>query len=68
MSADEEETFAVEAEAIRASARALLVQLETGEELWVPRSVIHDDSEVYEAGHAGTLVVQAWWALKKGIA
>ena len=44
---------------------ALLVDID-GDEVWVPKSVIHDDSEVYEKGHEGTLVVESWWARKKG--
>lgn len=29
---------------------------------WVPKSVIHDDSEVYGEGHVGSLVIPAWKA------
>lgn len=32
---------------------------------WVPKSVIHDDSEVYEKGGEGKLVVKTWWAQKE---
>lgn len=46
---------------------ALLIQLATGHRVWVPQSVIHDDSEVYQAGHKGKLVVKAWWANKNGL-
>lgn len=31
---------------------------------YVPKSVIHDDSEVYAKGHEGKLVVKNWWANK----
>ena len=48
--------------------RAILVEIE-GEEAWVPRSIIHDDSEVYSKEHGeGTLVVPRWWAEKRGLA
>jgi len=35
-------------------------------EVWIPKSVLHDDSEVYDAGKnsTGTLVVKDWWAEK----
>lgn len=33
---------------------------------WIPLSQIHDDSEVYEPGHEGTLVVKGWFARKNG--
>lgn len=40
-----------------------------GEEKWVPKHdrVLHDDSEVYEKGHKGTLVLLKWWAKKEGL-
>lgn len=51
--------------AIHETDRALLVDI-SGEEKWVPKSVIDDDSEVYEDGHVGRLVVAGWWAEKEG--
>ena len=36
-----------------------------GEE-WLPWSAIHDDSVVYREGDEGTLIIQDWWAEKKG--
>jgi len=33
---------------------------------WVPKSVLHDDSEVYGKGHEGKLVVQRWFGEKEG--
>lgn len=47
--------------AIRETRLALLVQIE-GREIWVPQSVIHDDSEVYQLGDEGDLVVERWFA------
>jgi len=35
--------------------------------LWVPKSVVHDDSEVFEEGHEGKLVVKEWFAEKEGL-
>jgi hypothetical protein len=34
---------------------------------WVPKSVVDDDSQVYQKGHRGTLVVKHWWAAKNGM-
>lgn len=31
---------------------------------WVPKSVIHDDSEVWELDQEGQLIVKQWWADK----
>lgn len=47
--------------------KALLVDID-GEEKWIPKSQIHDDSEVYENGHEGTLVITGWFAKKEGLA
>lgn len=53
--------------AIRATERALLVKLESGDEVWIPQSVVHDDSEVFKEGHYGEVIVQEWWAEKEGL-
>ena len=47
--------------------KALRVRLSGGAEIWAPKSVIHDDSEVYKMGTDGTLVVQRWFAEKEGL-
>jgi hypothetical protein len=57
-----------DAVAIHATARALMVRLPSGREVWVPQSQVHDDSEVYAAGHAGKLVLIGWFARKEGLA
>ena len=33
-----------------------------GEEQWIPKSQVHDDSEVYAKGDEGTLAVTNWFA------
>lgn len=52
---------------MHATDRALKVLMD-GKELWVPQSVITDDSEVYGIGHTGRLEVKGWWARKEGLA
>lgn len=49
------------------SGKALLVRLQDGREQWFPKSVIHDDSEVYELGHEGEIVVKCWFAENEGL-
>lgn len=44
---------------------ALLCVIE-GQEHWVPKSQIADDSEVFEEGTSGTLVIKRWLAEQKG--
>lgn len=52
-------------EVLRDSGKALLLKTVSGTEFWVPHSVIHEDSEVFEMGGSGSLVVHQWWAEKK---
>lgn len=55
---------------IRETAHALIVriQIETvGYEPWIPKSKIHDNSEVYAGGTSGRLVIPLWLAEEKGL-
>jgi len=47
------------------TAKAILCVIE-GEEVWVPKSQVHEDSEVFERNHEGTLAVKEWFARKEG--
>lgn len=49
------------------TAAAIHVKDEGGKAFWVPKSVIHDDSEVYKTNTDGSLVVADWWAEKEGL-
>jgi hypothetical protein len=47
---------------------ALLVMLKDLTDKWIPKSVIHDDSECFSMkSGAGKLVVARWWAEKEGL-
>lgn len=54
----------------RETAAAILVVLEDegGREVWFPKSHVDDESEVWEAGQEGELVVSDWIAEEKGLA
>lgn len=54
---------------IASSDKALKIELYSGEETWVPLSVLHDDSEVYddEDNSSGEVIVKSWWADKEGL-
>lgn len=59
-------------EVVGATAKALKVRIPEGKrvrEVWVPRSVIDDASEVFDADEnaVGTLIVEDWWAEKEGL-
>lgn len=47
---------------------ALLMTNRSGEEWWVPKSVIHYHSEVMEQDDVGKLIVRGWYAEKEGLA
>ncbi len=38
-----------------------------GETIWLPKSQVHEDSEVWEKGQVGKLVVTEWIAEQKGL-
>ncbi len=45
---------------------AILVEVD-GVQHWIPKSQISEDSEVYEEGQTGELVITEWIATEKGI-
>jgi len=45
---------------------ALLCEVD-GEEVWLPKSQVQDESEVWQKGDEGTLVVSEWIAKQKGL-
>lgn len=57
-----------QAKIIATTDKAIRVELDATNTLWVPESVIHDDSEVFKGcDGTGDLVVEAWWAEKQGL-
>ena len=44
--------------------RAIYVEDVDSKCFWVPKSVLHDDSEVWKKDQEGNLVVFEWWAEK----
>ena len=61
----EENKYVVEATAFAETNDAIKVRTEHGVH-WIPKSQIDDDSEVYEKGHEGKLVITRWLAKQKG--
>jgi len=51
---------------LRETGDAVLCDIE-GEEIWIPKSQIHDDSEIWKSGQDGALVITRWIARKKGL-
>lgn len=54
--------------AIREKPLALRVETDEHGLIWIPKSVIHEDSEVYKKDTDGELLVHTWWAEKNGYA
>jgi hypothetical protein len=53
-------------EVVRETEKAILVMIDD-KEVWLPKTQIHDDSEVYKAGTSGKLVITEWIATAKGL-
>ncbi len=47
------------------TAKAILVEHGNMVKVWIAQSHIHDDSEVYETGTDGTLIIPRWVAEDK---
>ena len=49
--------------------KAVLVESENlpDDEMWVPKSQIHDDSEIWKLNDTGDLLVNMWFAEKEGL-
>ena len=60
-----DELWEGEVEVLRETEMAILVDHE-GEEAWVPKSQVHDDSEAYKKGQSGKIVLPLWLAEKEG--
>ena len=53
---------------VKTSDKAILVELDNdpGSQHWIPQSQVDEDSEVYDRGHEGDVIVTTWWAKKNG--
>lgn len=68
---DDDDDYTVTFDDVRAvaeSAQALCVRMHGDDDtVWIPKSQITDDSEVYAPGHLGRLVITRWIAIQKGL-
>jgi hypothetical protein len=54
-------------EGLRETAEAVLIYLDdVGDEVWIPRSQIHESSDVQDEGDVGSVVVTNWLAKERG--
>lgn len=57
-----------QARVVHETDRAILVELEEMQEnRWIPKSCVHDDSEAWQEGDEGELVLHEWFARKEGL-
>ena len=57
------------AECLKETDKALLVTADDlDQETWIPKSQVHDDSEVCHRGDTGTMAITKWMAEKLGLA
>lgn len=63
---DEKNIVIDDIECIRHTERAVLVVV-NGEEHWIPASHVDVDSEVFQRGHRGKLIISKWIAGKRGL-
>ena len=47
--------------------KALLCVLETGDEVWVPKSLVASDSQITKRGDEGELAAPLWFFEKEGV-
>lgn len=46
---------------------ALKVLLHDGRQVWIPKSQVHDDSDIWKKHEKGTLTIKSWFAGKEGL-
>lgn len=59
-------SFDCDAKCVAETEKAVLCVID-GEDLWIPKGQILDESEVWKKGDEGTLVMTEWIAQKKGL-
>ena len=62
-----EETVELEDVTIEAETDLALLCNIDDKKHWIPKSVVHEDSEVSSEGDTGTIVLQRWFAEKEGL-
>lgn len=54
-------------ELLHQTEQAILVRPENGEKIWIPKKWVSPETELFNKGDVGTLVVARWWALENGL-
>jgi hypothetical protein len=62
-----EQTVELEDVAVEAETDLALLCNIDDKKHWIPKSVVHEDSEVSSDGDTGTIVIMRWFAEKEGL-
>ena len=60
-------TVEIDDVAVEAETDLALLCIIDDKQVWIPKSVVHEDSEVAGEGDSGTIVVKRWFAEKQGL-
>jgi hypothetical protein len=64
---ERDEPVEVEVDRVEVETDKAIMFSKDGEEFWIPKSKISEDSEVEGLGDSGTLVIPWWLAEEKGL-
>ena len=62
-----EQTVELEDITVEAETDLALLCIIDDKQRWIPKSVVHEDSEVSSEGDSGTIVLMRWFAEKEGL-
>ena len=62
-----EQTAELDDVTVEAETGLALLCIIDDKQIWIPKSVVHEDSEVSGEGDTGTIVVMRWFVEKQGL-
>jgi hypothetical protein len=61
------DTVEIEDVTVKAETELALLCIIDDKQQWIPKSVVHEESEVSADGDTGTIVLMRWFAEKEGL-
>jgi hypothetical protein len=61
------DTVEIEDVTVKAETELALLCIIDDKQRWIPKSVVHEESEVSADGDTGTIVLMRWFAEKEGL-
>ena len=52
---------------IRETEKAILCDVGKDKLVWIPKSTVDDDSEIWKVGESGEITINEWFAEKEGL-